>query len=228
MIHAEPSKPQRRKAMSNDNVIAKEARALLTAVKYTGLKNLGELPGASADAGMGYEARVPEAFVARLESALGGDGSSAGATRLGLMTSSTREAREETPWTKGPWECAPELDFRLFTTVFPDARWSIWQEDDEAEGNSFPIAVIDCSDDHCAETRRRAEHNARLIAAAPSLYEALSAFVKQWRTYKLVEPLAPGNDRDFPSITMLRESWERAEAALAKACPPRERDGEKG
>ena len=47
--------------------------------------------------------------------------------------------------------------------VFPDGLWHIIQSENP---ELLPICSIDRADDHCPETRARAKHDARLIAAA--------------------------------------------------------------
>jgi hypothetical protein len=64
-------------------------------------------------------------------------------------------------------------------------------------------------------------HLATLQREADEMREALEPFAEQWRIYSSLEPIGLMNDREYPAISMRRESWERAAAAL-KALPPQQ------
>ena len=70
------------------------------------------------------------------------------------------EERKET-WTKGPWEIAPGAEPSVFARV-------------EIGGKSARMFVCSLETTEVDEWPEQRDANARLIAAAPALYEALS------------------------------------------------------
>jgi hypothetical protein len=104
-------------------------------------------------------------------------------------------------FTPGPWFAVP-IQLRWHGARPPIFEDGLWHIHEEADPEKCEIAVIDRGDDHDPPTRKRAEANARLIAAAPELYEAL-------------EDLAERMMGAFPSLKDTPEA-QRANAALAK------------
>lgn len=93
----------------------------------------------------------------------------------------------ESKYTPGPWETTQTLrgvkSFKTMVSAFP------------GEGSPIPICTASPSD--------TGEANARLIAAAPELLEALKELIRNTR------PIRP-----------LSQHWAAAEAAIAKAVKP--------
>lgn len=73
----------------------------------------------------------------------------------------TNEGKTEGKHTPGPWH----------VHAVDESPWYVIEAN-----NGF---VAQCDDDGCLITKQDATHNARLIAAAPDLLEALGAFVEQ-------------------------------------------------
>ncbi|MFO1080825.1 MAG: hypothetical protein U1E23_09395 [Reyranellaceae bacterium] len=83
--------------------------------------------------------------------------------------------------TPGPWRAVPISGYRdhgARKPIFSDGYWHI-----SANPDLNPVAVVDHADDHYEPTRREAEANARLIAAAPMLLEALKEADKALSQY---------------------------------------------
>ena len=81
--------------------------------------------------------------------------------------------------TPGPWFACPSrvrLNGHTGLAKHLDGRWVINPVNDFERA---PLAEVDCGDDECPETRKHAEHDAHLIAAAPELYEALEILIDQ-------------------------------------------------
>lgn len=107
--------------------------------------------------------------------------------------------KAEQAWTPGPWPLTRSGDGKRY--VVGDGL----VEADPGKANGYEIAEVysdDCDGD-------LAEANARLISAAPELYEALEAEFAD-----LEQDIRWAMDSDLDALIKRRE---RAEAALAKA-----------
>ena len=119
----------------------------------------------------------------------------------------------ETPWTKGPWRVEQD------TTLV----WGHCSYDDSG--------AVDCLGIPVAEVQTGAGRywgrafndgeisaNARLIAAAPMLYEALESFIAAWdgKNVEMNSPEIGGHD-DIPPHPWHEEWLFHARAALARA-----------
>lgn len=102
----------------------------------------------------------------------------------------------DSKWTKGPWTvlpCGPENEYRSFYIVDPyGARFHHGRFDGIAE--TGPLVL-----------RPESEANARLIAAAPDLAEALEALIN-------CHTGAP-----WQTVEVQRAAWLKAAEALRKA-----------
>lgn len=102
-------------------------------------------------------------------------------------------ANETTKWTKGPWMVNENSHPVTISAALPEDRASGWEK-----GTAWPMAEVTPM---LAGERGREEQiaRARVMAAAPDLYEALAELVE-------AAPLVPNN----PEMVAAR-------AALAKA-----------
>ena len=117
--------------------------------------------------------------------------------------------------TEGPWkvERHAHVDGELWLTVI-GGSWDI-----TSNGASRPGVIADAK--YSAMSDEENEANARLIAAAPDLLEALKGLRDELiDTFAPLNAIAPDGDKleDLPSI-------KAADAAIAKAQPPESDDG---
>jgi hypothetical protein len=99
------------------------------------------------------------------------------------------------------------------------APWKIWRDMDSRE----PLAIVGPSGDFTATIameNTQAQANARLIAAAPELLEALQA------TIKSLEWCRDAYGKDWPKNSALLEDLAKARAAIAKATASVRKGGE--
>jgi hypothetical protein len=119
----------------------------------------------------------------------------------------------EAKHTKGPW-FAIQIPGTRFghraldpgSHIYDDGLWYVMPESDPER---IPIAIIDHADDNYPPARAMAEHDARLIAAAPELADALEALVL-W----IEPPVEPEHEPTDDETTAL---LARARAALKAA-----------
>ena len=96
--------------------------------------------------------------------------------------------------TPGPWKATP-------------ANAGEWNIDGEGS-NDWAIAVV-CGGAGTEDPNGRTDANARLIAAAPDLLDALGAFIAASEE--------PGPESKSPRAALLTTAWVKARAAIAKA-----------
>jgi hypothetical protein len=75
--------------------------------------------------------------------------------------------------TQGPWVAIPSTTrWYRYSPLFSNGLWHILPANDTER---IPICSVDHADDHDPPTRTQAEYDARLIAAAPDLYQVIKA-----------------------------------------------------
>lgn len=115
--------------------------------------------------------------------------------------------------TPGPWialPCNVRDNYAASKPIFPEGLWRILPE---ADVERCPIAEVDRANDHDLPTRLSAADDARLIAAAPDLLEALQGAIGA-----LEQDHDAGKemgDSDWEGLAYQR--LEAARAAIARA-----------
>lgn len=116
----------------------------------------------------------------------------------------------ESKFTPGPWRAEPPNDYTP----------NIWIAADDDAGGICKFEPCDYGDGPGPVLTPIDYANARLIAAAPELFEALRELVAI-RTIK--DKLEEPNNGEWPDMAALRErtdaAWASARAALLKASP---------
>ena len=102
---------------------------------------------------------------------------------------------EETRWTKGPWKIGSQTAKKTYRRIDAGARW-------------YGLAKVVVRLDN--DPNPEGEANARLIAAAPDLYEALAELS---RLADEIWVLGMSNQE----AAALEAAWKKGDAALARA-----------
>lgn len=115
----------------------------------------------------------------------------------------------ESKHTPGPWFAHPHIirDHGARKPLFSDGLWVV-----KFHPEMNALAVVDYADDHDPATRESAEANARLIAAAPDLYEALQGAIGALEFSQDYHRDLGNEDQAFAA-----DRLDAARAALAKA-----------
>lgn len=114
-------------------------------------------------------------------------------------------------YTPGPWvavKCGAR-DHGGWKPIFPEGLWDILRDSDR---RFTPIATVDKADDHDEATRIKAASDARLIAAAPELLEALKRFTEEALSWHSIH-----HNNSTTQCDSLCECIPAAQAAIAKA-----------
>lgn len=114
-------------------------------------------------------------------------------------------------YTKGPWVAVPMAGLRWHggsKPIFEDGLWWILPASN-TERN--PIGEVDHADDYHPPTRSQAEFDAKLMAAAPELLEALKAMVADDAFAELCQSI--GEEPAW--LNMARAAISKAEAPHA-------------
>jgi hypothetical protein len=104
--------------------------------------------------------------------------------------------------TPGPWIAFPSNTRWISGAFDPIFKNGLWHVVPASKPERLPICTVDYADDHHEPTREKAEADARLIAAAPDLLEALQGLVAWADELRRQNP---------------EEDLRKARAAIAKA-----------
>ena len=118
-----------------------------------------------------------------------------------------QNADTKTPWTPGPWSLEWDDGMVLVTVERPSGRYSDGPSGRQFSPDTRTIVTLRTS------TEWNAEADARLIAAAPDLYEALDGLLVAYtRTDLAFDELSAGERRAY-----FDAKENAARAALARA-----------
>lgn len=107
--------------------------------------------------------------------------------------------------------------FRWNTREVPLFNDGLWHIHREGAPERLPVCTVDRGDDHDPPTRAKAESLARLIAAAPELYEALRQLSNVTAEIREAHIETRGTDQEPGWLADLIEVGRNGVAALAKA-----------
>lgn len=116
--------------------------------------------------------------------------------------------------TPGPWVAVP-LNVRMIGSAKPPMfKTGLWQVFPENDLYRLAICVVDRADDHDETTRDSAEHDAKLIASAPELLDALIVARRELHACQAVIHLSGGFDPAY--VNGAQYAIKQADVAIKK------------